>query len=139
MQKHTDVVRPTYNLIEYSDNYSKSCGSLWEYYRDEPFLNDIIEVSDDPSNASFKSKQKITGQRGNDRTKDVEIMVPLKYLISFQRTLQMLIIYCEINIFFIWSEKSYLVTGNSGDQETKLAITDTKCYFPGMTLSLQDN
>ena len=115
MQKDIDVVMPTYNLIEYSDNYSKTSGSLWEYYRDEPFINVIIDVSDEPGNASFKSKQKITGQTGNDRTKDVEIMVPLKYLISFQRTLQMPIINCEINIFFTWSEKSYIVHGNSGD------------------------
>ena len=71
-----------YNLIEYSDNYLKTSGSLWEYYRDEPFINDngvIIDVSDDPDSASFKYKQKITGQSGNDRTKNVQIMVLLKY------------------------------------------------------------
>ena len=50
-----------YSLIEYSDNYLKTSGSLWEYYRDEPFINDngvIIDVSDDPDSASFKYKQK---------------------------------------------------------------------------------
>ena len=31
-----DIVMPTYNLIEYRDNYSKTSGSLWEYYKDEP-------------------------------------------------------------------------------------------------------
>ena len=29
-----DIVMPMYNLIEYSDNYAKTCGSLWQYYRD---------------------------------------------------------------------------------------------------------
>ena len=56
-----------YNLTEYSDNYSKASGSLWQYYRDEPFINDngvIIDVPDDPDSASFKSKQKITVQTG---------------------------------------------------------------------------
>ena len=70
-----------YNLIEYSDNYAKTSGGLWQYYRDEP--NDNLTVSD-----SFKSKIKITGKTpdyGNERI--VEIMVPLKYLSNFLRTL----------------------------------------------------
>ena len=46
-----DVVMPMYNLIDYSNNYSKTSGSLWQYYRDEP--NDNI--------ANFESlKVKIT-------------------------------------------------------------------------------
>ena len=71
---------PMYNLIEYSDNYSKTSGSLWQYYRYEPFINNngvIIDVPDDFDNASFISKQKITGQIGGNGTKDVQIMVPL--------------------------------------------------------------
>ena len=49
-----------YNLIEYSDNYMKTSGSLWRCYRDEPFINNfgvIIDVPDDPDSASFKYKQ----------------------------------------------------------------------------------
>ena len=68
---------PMYNLIEYSDTYSKTSGSLWQYYRDEP--NDNLANSE-----SFKSKIKIAGKTpatGNE--KDVEIMVPLKYLSNF--------------------------------------------------------
>ena len=96
-----DVVMPMYNLIKYSDNYSKTSGSLLQYYRDEPFINNgaIIDVPEDPDSASFEYKQKITGQTGNDGTKDVQIMVPLKYLSNFWRTLEMLLINCEINIF----------------------------------------
>ena len=72
-----------YNLIEYSDKYSKTSGSLWQYYRDEP--NDNLADSE-----SFKCKIKITcktSAAGNE--KDVEIMVPLKYLSNFWRTLEM--------------------------------------------------
>ena len=93
---------PVFNLIEYSDNYSQTSRSLWPYYKDEPFINDtgvIIDVSDDPDNVSFKYKQKTTGQTGNDGTKNVQIMVPLKYFSNFWRTLEMPLINCEINIF----------------------------------------
>ena len=75
--KYIDVVMPMYNLVEYSNNYSKTSGSLWQYYRDNP--NDNIKQSE-----SFKYKITITGKTpaaGN--TKDVEIAVPLKYLRNF--------------------------------------------------------
>ena len=55
--KDIDVVIPTYNLIECSDNYLKTSESLWHYYRDEPLMNNdgvIIDVPNDPDNASFK-------------------------------------------------------------------------------------
>ena len=57
---NTDVVMPIYNLIEYSDNYSKTSGSLWQYYRDEPFTDDngtIVDIPNDPDSASFKHKK----------------------------------------------------------------------------------
>ena len=64
-------------MIEYSDNYSKTSGSLWQYYKGDP--NDNIEDS-----KSFKFKVKITGKTPNNgNTKDVEIIIPLKYLIHF--------------------------------------------------------
>ena len=66
------IVMPMYNLIEYSDNYAKTTGSLWQYFRDGP--DDDLEDSE-----SFKSKIKITGKTPDDNNeKDVEIMVPLK-------------------------------------------------------------
>ena len=75
---------PMDNLIEYSDNYSKTSGSLWQYYADEPVLNNAGALVDFPGNsASFKYKQKITGSTGDDGTKNVEIMIPLKYLSNF--------------------------------------------------------
>ena len=81
-----------YNLIEYSDNYSKTSGSLWRYYKDE--LNDNLTDSE-----LFKSKIKITGNAPADgNTEDVEIIVPLKYLSNFWKTLEMLLINCEVNL-----------------------------------------
>ena len=66
-----------YNLIEYSDNYSETSGSLWQYYKYDP--NDNLANS-----ASFKSKVKITGKTPNNgNRKDVEIIVPLKYFSNF--------------------------------------------------------
>ena len=121
---------PMYNLIEYSDNYSKTYGSLWQYYKDEP--NDNIADTE-----SFKSKVKITGKTPDDgNTKDVEIIVLLKYLSNFWRTLEMLLINCEVNLILTWS-KDCVITNSTG--EGKFAITETKLYVPVVTLSTKDN
>ena len=77
-----DIVMPMYNLKKHSDAYSKTSGSLWQYHRDEPALENNSNIIDFPSSnnnsVSFNFKQKIARQTGNDGTKDVEIMVPLK-------------------------------------------------------------
>ena len=75
-----DLVMPMFNLIEYSDNYSKTSGILWQYCSDEPALDDNNAVVDfNVANAitnSFKINEKITGQTSHNGTKNVEIMVP---------------------------------------------------------------
>ena len=79
--KDIDIVMPMYNLIEYSDNYAKTTGSLWQYCKNIPALNtndQIIIFAEGNLTDSFNFKVKITGRTGNDRTKYVEIMVPLK-------------------------------------------------------------
>ena len=71
---------PIYSLIEHSDNYLKTSGSLWQYHKDDPDLNIdgvIIDFPNDTDSVSFKSKQKITSQTGNDETKYVQIVLPL--------------------------------------------------------------
>ena len=79
---------PMYNLIEYSDNYSKTCRSLWQYCKEIPALSDngaIVDFDGTNNTNSIKFKTKITGQTcdGNNGTiagrVDIEIMVPLKY------------------------------------------------------------
>ena len=65
-----------HNLIEYSSNYSKTSGTLWQYYK--------YKTSDNLTDSeSFKSKAKITGNTPADgNIKDIEIIAPLKYLIN---------------------------------------------------------
>ena len=128
--KDTDIVMPMYNLIEYSDNYAKTSGSLWQYYRDEP--NNNLADSE-----SFKFKVKITGKTPNDdNEKDVEIMVPLKYLSNFWRTLELPLINCEVNLILTWSS-TCVITNSTG--AATFEITDTKLYVPVVTLSTKEN
>ena len=85
-----NVVIPMYNLIEYSDNYSKASGSLWQYYRDEPVNDSNDDIVDFRGNSTLlKCKQKITGTIVSDGRKDFEIRVPLRYLNNFWRNLEM--------------------------------------------------
>ena len=122
-----DIVIPMYNLIEYSDNYSKTSGSLWQYYKDGRNCN--IKQSE-----SFKSKMKITGKTsGAGNTKDVEMIVPLEYLSNFWRTLEMPLINCEVNLIF------HRPVISSATGETKFKITETKLYVLVIILSTQGN
>ena len=67
---------PMYNLIEYSDNYSKTSGSLWQYHRVEPVLDANGAIgnfpADNNNSAFFKFKTKIAGRKENDDTKNVK-------------------------------------------------------------------
>ena len=89
-----------YNLIEYSDNYSKTSGSLWQYCKEIPAANNaggIVAFDGDNATDSFNFKTKTTGKTGNDgRIDNVEIMVLLKYLSNFWRTLEMHLTNCEV-------------------------------------------
>ena len=85
-----DVVIQMYNLIEYSDNYSKTFEILWEYCRDVLAVDAhgvIVDFNaDNATTDSFKIKEKITGQTGDYGRKDVEIMVPLKHLSNLENS-----------------------------------------------------
>ena len=90
---------PMQNLIEYSDIYSEISGSLWQYCKDIPAVdnnNAIVNFTNNNFTDSFNFKVKTAGQIGNGGTKNVEIMVPIKYLSNFWRTLEMPLINCEI-------------------------------------------
>ena len=136
--KDIDIVMPMYSVIESSDNYAKTTGSLWQYCKDIPArdANNIIEefTAGNPTD-SFNFKVKITGRTGNDGTKNVEIMVPLKYLSNFWRTLEMPLINCEVNLILTWSSTCVLIATNAPNQNATFAITDTKFYVPVVTLS----
>ena len=94
---------PMYKIIEFSDSYSKTYGSLWQYCQDIPAVdnnNAIVNFTDNNLTDSFNFKVKITAQTGDDGTKNVEIIVPLSYLSVFWRTLELPLINCEVNLFF---------------------------------------
>ena len=90
-------------------------------------LCDYIEDSE-----SFKSKIKIIGKTPNNNVKDVEIMVPLKYLSNFWRTLEMPLINCEVNIILTWSSTCVITNSNGAGT---FEITDTKLYVPVVTIN----
>ena len=156
-----DIVMPMYNLLEYSKNYRKTTGSFWNYYRDEPNSsicgeNNNVNYSIKDSK-SFDYKTSITGKlEGNNTEKEVEIVVPLKYLSNFWRTLNMPLINCEINLILTWSENCVLtskatrdavpaqggnpaVTRVNNPTNATFKITDTKLYVPVVTLSTKDD
>ena len=129
--KDIDIVMLMYNLIECNDNYAKKSGSLWQYFRDEPDDNNIEDSE------SSKSKIKLTGKTPNSNNeKDVEIMVPLKYLSNFWRTLEMPLINCEVNVILTWSPTCVITNSNGAGT---FAITDTKLYVSVVTISTQEN
>ena len=133
---------PMYNIIEYSDNYAKTTGSLWQHCKDIPARNvnnEIIAFDVNNVTYSFNFKAKITGQTGNDGTKDVEIIVPLKDLSNFWRTLEMPLINCEVNLILAWSSNCALIATGNQNQNATFAITDTKLYIPVVILSIQEN
>ena len=94
-----------YNLTENSDNYSKISGSLWQHCKDIPTVNNtdnIFNFNEANATDSIDSKAKITGKTDNDgKIDNVKIMVPLKYLSNFRRTLEMPLINCEVNLILI--------------------------------------
>ena len=130
-----------YNFIEYSDNCSKATGSLWQYCKYVPAGNNngsIVEFNGSNNTDSFNFKARITGQTGDNGTKEVEIMVPLKYLINFWGTLEMPLTNCETNLTLILSANWVIVYTDVANQGVKFSITETNLYVP-VTLSTQDN
>ena len=105
---------PMYNLLEYSDNYSITSGSLWNFYRDE--INYSANENNDANNyrinnnksttsKSFEYKTKIIRRTPNDNNVlDAEVVVPLKYLSNFWRSLDLPLINCERELYLKWSK-----------------------------------
>ena len=120
-----------YNLLEYSDIYSNESRSLWQYYRDEPNANTT-------ESGPLKSKIKIIGKTpdADNNKKNIQIVVPLKYLSNFWKTIEIPLTNCEISFDLTWSKKCVIY---SAVGRTEFATTDRKLYVPVLTLSTQDN
>ena len=140
--KDIDIVMLKYNLIEYSDDYSKRSGSFWKYTKDIPALNNnnaILDLTSNNLTDSYNFKVKMTGQTGDNGTKNVEIIVPLKYLSNFWRTLKMPLIKGEISLLLTWSVSCVIFSTDVANQNAAFAITDTKLYVLVVTLLQKDN
>ena len=156
--KDLDVVMLIHNLLEYSKNYRKTTGSLWNYYRPEP-SNTLSSDSE-----SFKCKTSITGstynvgvgEAGYDAHKvgknKTGIVIPLKCLSNFWRALNIPLINCEVELILTWPNNCVLadmtvrVAGNNNDPPAVAAptglefkITDAKLYVPVVTLSKEND
>ena len=132
---------PMYNLTEYSNNYSETSGSLWQFKRYELNVNDINTDLTNDNDLSFKYKASIICNRVADgvksKTDDVKIAVPLKYLSNFWRLLEMPLIDCKVELTLNWYTNCVTIIGN-GNAAT-FTITDTKLYVPIVTLNTEEN
>ena len=129
-----------YKLIEYSDNYSDTSESLRQFKRDEVLANNADFGVD--NSQSFKYKAALAGKtvdavnNTNSSVKNTKIIVPLKYLNSFWRSLEMPLINCKIHLQLNWIEDCILP--RDGDS-AKFKIMDAKLHVPIVTLSTKDN
>ena len=149
---------PMYNLLEYSKNYRKTTGILWNYCRDEP--NSGTEANNIThsilNSESFDYKAKVMGNSvtHNNLTKnDVKIVVPLKYLSKFWRSLNIPLINCEVELVLIWFKNCVLISRSKRDadyganlvyeidnpEDATFQIRDTKLYVSVVTLSKEND
>ena len=157
-----------HNLLEYSKNYRKTIGSLYNYYRDE-LTNDNIPAGNTFDNIrvvnsnAFKFENKMIGNTYNvdagaagydankNGTQVIELAIPLKYLGNFWRSLKTPLISCEISLELKWNKNCIITSLQKRDIEAAhparvgnaptcatLAINDCKLYIPVVTLSKDD-
>ena len=130
--ENLDIVMPMYNLIEYSDNYQDSSATLYQYKRDEPPVDNngaIIDLTADNSDY-FKYKVNLLDNPvhvGGIARRNVKIVVPLKYLSNFFRSLEMPLINCKIKLNLTW-KKECVLSNQAG--AAVFIINDTKLYVP---------
>ena len=134
---------PMYNLIEHSDNYQDSSATLYQYKRDKPPEADVIADLAVNTSSSFKYKVNLLGNIAaaipnvaRVARLNVKIVVPLKYLSNFFRSLELPLINCKIKLNLTWKKECVLST-DAGD--AVFIINDTKLYVPVVTLSKEDN
>ena len=139
--ENLDIVMPMYNLIEYSDNYQDSSAALYQYKRDEPPNNNINLTAD--NSTSFKYKVNLLGNiaaadpdNARVRRLNVKIVVPLKYLSNFFRSLEMPLINGKIKLNLTWKKECVLSTAAD---DAVFIINDTKLDVPAVTLSKENN
>ena len=137
--ENLDITVPMYNLIEYSDNYQDSSATLYQYKRDEPPEDDTVADLTADNSSSFKYKVSLLGNpvvANNIARINVKVVIPLKYLSNFFRSLEMPLINCKIKLNLTWKKERVLSTDNGN---AVFITNDTKMYVPVVTLSKEDN
>ena len=137
--ENVDITMPMYNLIEYSDNYQDSSATLYQYKRDEPPEDDAVADLTADNSSSLKYKISLLGNpvvANNIARINVRVVVPLKYLSNFFRSLEMPLINCKIKLNLTWKKECVLSTD---DGNAVFIINDTKMCVPVVTLSKDDN
>ena len=132
-----DIVTPMYNLLEYSDNYQDSTRTLYQFKRDEPPDNNA-EVANNTTSLVYKSK--LIKGTDNNNVNNVKLVVPLKYVSIFFRSLEMPLVNCKIDLKLRWHKDCMISSANAAaGQVVSFMITNTKLYVPVVTLSTKDN
>ena len=137
--ENLDITMPMYNLIEHSDNYQDSSATLYQYKRDEPPEDDAVAGFTADNSSSLKYKISLLGNpvvANNIARTNVKVVVPLKYLSNFFRSLEMPLINCKIKLNLTWKKECVLSTD---DGNAVFIINNTKLYVPVVTLSKEDN
>ena len=119
-----DVVMLMYNLLEYSKKHRKTTGSLWNYYRDDPSstigANNITHSILDLESFVYKASFMENGIAHDNLTKnDVKVVVPLKHLSNFWKSLNIPLINCEVELILTWFKNCVLI-----DKSTREANYD---------------
>ena len=154
-----DVVMPLYNLLEYSKNYRKTTGSLWNYCRDQPrsaigddnITHSILNSKSFDYKASFMDN----GVTHDNLTKnDIKVVVPLKHLSTFWRHLDIPSINCEVELILTWFKNCVLIDKSTSEanyganpvvyeidnpENAIFEITDIKLFFPVVSLSKEND
>ena len=137
--ENLDITMPMYNLIEYSDNFQDSSETLYQYKRDEPPEDNAVTNLAADNSSSFKYKVSLLGHpvdANNIARINVKVVVPLKYLSNFFRSLKMPLINCKIKLNITQRKECVLSTDNGN---ALFIINDTKLYVPVVTFSKEDN
>ena len=135
--QNLDIISPMYNLLEYSDNYQDSTGSLYYFKRDEPPANNGDIAAD---TISLVYKVKLIEGADDNHTQSIKLVVPLKYLSNFFRSLEMPLLNCKVNSSLLWSKDCLVSSENAvAGQVLEFIIDKTELYVQIVTLSTKDN
>ena len=134
--ENLDVVMPMYNLLEYSKNYRKTTGSLWDYYRDEP--NSGIDADNNITHSILNSESfnyngnfMENGVTQNNLIKNnVKIVIPLKNLSNFWRSLNIPLINCEVELILTWFRNCVLINKSTRDADYNPDLIVRKIHNP---------